>query len=89
MSDKQIEIPVAIGVRDLAQKMGISQIDAIKKLMANGVMASINQTIDFDTASIVASEFGFEALPEAQVVEEKEEAGEIPLWRQKIGRVSV
>jgi translation initiation factor IF-2 len=84
MSDKQIEIPVAIGVRDLAQKMGISPIDAIKKLMANGVMASINQTIDFDTASIVASEFGFDAVPEAQIVEEKEEAGEIPLWRQKI-----
>ena len=33
MSEKKIEIPVAIGVRDLAQKMGISPIDAIKKLM--------------------------------------------------------
>jgi translation initiation factor IF-2 len=84
MSDKQIEIPVAIGVRDLAQKMGISPIDAIKKLMANGVMASINQTIDYDTAAIVAGEFGFEAVPEEQVIEEKEESGEIPLWRQKI-----
>lgn len=84
MSDKQIEIPVAIGVRDLAQKMGISPIDAIKKLMSNGVMASINQTIDYDTAAIVAAEFGFEAVPEEQVVEEKEETGEIPLWRQKI-----
>lgn len=84
MSDKQIEIPVMIGVRDLAQKMGISPIDAIKKLMANGVMASINQTIDFDTAAIVAGEFGFEAIPEEQIVEEKAETGEIPLWRQKI-----
>jgi translation initiation factor IF-2 len=84
MSDKKIEIPIAIGVRDLAQKLGISPIDAIKKLMANGVMASINQTIDYDTAAIVAAEFGFDASPEAQVVEEKELAGEIPLWRQKI-----
>jgi len=84
MSDKKIEIPAAIGVRDLAQKMGISPIDAIKKLMANGVMASINQTIDYDTAAIVAAEFGYEAQPEALVVEEKELAGEIPLWRQKI-----
>ena len=84
MSDKKIELPVAIGVRDLAQKMGISPIDAIKKLMMNGVMASINQTIDFDTAAIVAAEFGFEAVPEAQEVEEKKETGEIPLWRQKI-----
>jgi translation initiation factor IF-2 len=84
MSEKKIEIPVAIGVRDLAQKMGISPIDAIKKLMLNGVMASINQTIDYDTAAIVAAEFGYETVPEEQVVEELKEAGEIPLWRQKI-----
>jgi hypothetical protein len=81
---KTIEVPIAIGVRDLAQRMSISPIDAIKKLMSNGVMASINQTIDFDTAAIVAAEFGFEAVPEAEMVEEKEETGEIPLWRQKI-----
>ncbi len=84
MSEKKIEIPIAIGVRDLAQKLGISPIDAIKKLMLNGVMASINQTIDYDTAAIVASEFGFEAFPEQQVVEAQKEVGEIPLWRQKI-----
>lgn len=84
MSDKKIEIPVAIGVRDLAVKMGISPIDAIKKLMMNGVMASINQTIDYDTAAIVAAEFGFEAFPEEQALEEQKESGEIPLWRQKI-----
>jgi translation initiation factor IF-2 len=84
MSDKKIEIPVAIGVRDLAQKMGISPIDAIKKLMMNGVMASINQSIDYDTAAIVAAEFGYEAAPEELAVEEQKESGEIPLWRQKI-----
>lgn len=84
MSAKQIEIPAAIGVRDLAQKMGISPIDAIKKLMVNGVMASINQTIDFDTAAIVAAEFGFDAVLEQQEIEEKQEVGEVPLWRQKI-----
>lgn len=84
MSEKRIEIPAAIGVRDLAQKMGISPIDAIKKLMVNGVMASINQAIDFDTAAIVAAEFGFDAIPEQQEVEEKKEGGEVPLWRQKI-----
>ena len=84
MSEKQIEIPIAIGVRDLAQKMGISPIDAIKKLMTNGVMASINQTIDYDTAAIVAGEFGFEAVPEEQIIDEEKETGEIPLWRQKI-----
>lgn len=89
MSDKKIELPVAIGVRDLAQKIGISPIDAIKKLMMNGVMASINQTIDFDTAAIVAAEFGFDAVPEAQEIEEPKETGEIPLWRQKIASEKV
>ena len=83
MSEKKIELPISIGVRDLAQKMGISPIDAIKKLMVNGVMASINQTIDFDTAAIVAAEFGYEAVAEELVIEEIQ-AGEIPLWRQKI-----
>jgi len=89
MSDKKIEIPGVIGVRDLAQKMGISPIDAIKKLMSNGVMASINQAIDFDTAAIVAAEFGYDAIPEALVEEEQKETGEIPLWRQKIANEKI
>ena len=89
MSDKKIEIPNVIGVRDLSLKMGISPIDAIKKLMMNGVMASINQAIDYDTAAIVAAEFGFEAVPEAQAETELKETGEIPLWRQKIANEKV
>ncbi len=52
--------------------------------MANGVMASINQNVDFDTAAVVASELGFE--PELEVIEEEapEEKGEVPLWRRII-----
>ncbi len=51
--------------------------------MANGVMANINQQIDFDTAAIVAAEMGYEATLEA--AEEVDlEKGEIPLWRQMI-----
>ena len=84
MSDKKIEIAAGVNVRDLAQEMGVSPIDIIKKLMSNGVMASINQMIDYDTAAIVAAEFGFEAVAAAQQVEERKETGEVPLWRQKI-----
>ncbi len=51
--------------------------------MANGVMANINQQIDFDTAAIVAAEMGYEATLEA-AQEVDEEKGEIPLWRQMI-----
>ena len=79
----KIEIPGNIVVRDLAQKIGKSPIDLIKKLMSNGVMATINQSVDFDTAAIVVGEYGFEAVPE--VVENViVETGEIPLWRQMI-----
>jgi translation initiation factor IF-2 len=82
----KIEIPSAVTVRDLANELSVSPIDIIKKLMSNGVMASINQSIDYDTAAIVAAEFGFEAVPEAQVESiQKEEAGEVPLWRRMIG----
>ncbi len=51
---KKIVLPVSITVRELAQVMQTSPIDVIKALMSNGVMASINQQIDFDTAAIVA-----------------------------------
>ncbi len=79
----KVELPVSIVVRDLAQKIEKSPIDLIKKLMTNGVMATINQSVDFDTAAIVVAEYGFEAIPE--VVEEvKVETGEVPLWRQLI-----
>jgi translation initiation factor IF-2 len=84
MSEKQIEIAVGINVRDLAEQMGVSPIDIIKKLMTNGVMASINQMIDYDTAAIVAAEFGFETVPQTEQVEAPKETGELPLWRQQI-----
>ncbi|MDY6873222.1 MAG: translation initiation factor IF-2 [Chloroflexota bacterium] len=87
MSDndnKQIILPINISVRDLADELSASPIDVIKVLMANGVMASINQTVDFDTAAVVASELGFE--PELEQLEEDqlEEMGEVPLWRRMI-----
>ncbi|HUG33257.1 MAG TPA: translation initiation factor IF-2 [Anaerolineales bacterium] len=81
--NQKVELPVSIVVRDLAQKIEKSPIDLIKKLMTNGVMATINQSVDFDTAAIVVAEYGYEAVPE--VVEEvKTETGEVPLWRQRI-----
>ena len=84
MSDKRIEIPAAIGVRDLAERMDSSPIDIIKSLMSNGVMASINQQIDFDSAAIVAADMGFEAVLERAEGEDVEDEGDIPLWRQRI-----
>ncbi len=87
MSDNgnnKIILPYSISVRELAEKMDASPIEVIKVLMANGVMASINQNVDFDTAAVVASELGFE--PELEVIEEEvpEDKGEVPLWRRII-----
>ena len=79
----KLELPGSIVIRDLAQKIQKSPIDLIKKLMSNGVMATINQSVDFDTAAIVVGEYGFEAVPE--VIEEVQvETGEVPLWRRMI-----
>lgn len=81
---KKIELPVTITVRDLAQRIESSPIQVIKVLMSNGVMANINQQVDYDTAAIVASELGYDTSMEAlEVVEEKED-GELPVWRQLI-----
>lgn len=76
MGDKlvPVEIPEFITVRELANSLQVSPIDIIKELMNNGIMANINQQLDFDTAAIIAEEFGFEArLPVEEIVEEEEE----------------
>ncbi|MEW6401460.1 MAG: translation initiation factor IF-2 [Chloroflexota bacterium] len=80
----KIELPSSIVIRDLAQMIQKSPIDLIKKLMSNGVMATINQAVDFDTAAIVVAEYGFEAVPEVVEEVKQEETGEVPLWRQAI-----
>jgi translation initiation factor IF-2 len=87
MSDqksKKVELPANISVRDFAQIIEVSPIQIIKKLMTNGVMASINQTIDFDTAAILADEMGFEATLESQAAPLEKEIGKVPQWRQTI-----
>ena len=84
-NSKIIEFPVNLTVRDLAAKTSASPIQVIKILMSNGVMANINQQIDFDTAAIVASELGFEAVLEASKEDAVvEDTSEIPLWRRVI-----
>ncbi len=80
---KTIELPISITVRELAQSINASPIDVIRTLMTNGVMANINQQIDFDTAAIVAAEMGYDATLETQETSELD-TGEIPFWRKVI-----
>ncbi len=63
-----IELPSTITVKDLAELLGVNVADVIRELIKSGIFATINQLIDRDTASLVASELGYEiAEPAAQV----------------------
>ncbi len=68
----EIEIPSEIVVGQLASKMMVTAGEVVKKLILMGTMATINQVIDFDTAALVADEFGIAAKPLVEVtIEEK------------------
>ena len=82
-STKTIALPSITTVRDLAKIVNSTPIQVIKILMANGMMANINQQIDFDTAAVVSAELGYEASLEVPEVEE-DLVGEVPLWRRLI-----
>ena len=79
-----VELPRNITVRELADLIESSPIDVIKGLMANGVMANINQQLDYDTAAVVAEEMGFEAQPLRIEEATEQEIGEVPAWRKII-----
>ncbi|PKB65274.1 MAG: translation initiation factor IF-2 [SAR202 cluster bacterium Io17-Chloro-G3] len=62
-SYKTLEVPAAISVGSLAQRVGSNPVMVIKQLMRAGIMANINDAIDFDTAAAVVPAFGFRAVP--------------------------
>ncbi len=62
-----IEIPEAITVKDLATEMKKTTAELIKKLLGFGIMATINNEIDFDTAFLLAQEFGINATKKETV----------------------
>ena len=74
-SAKTIDIPASVVVRDLAELLNTSAIEVIKELMKNGVMAAINQSVDYDAAAKVASGLGYEPHLQAEekiIVKRKE-----------------
>ena len=66
----EIEIPDSISVKDLAAEMKKTTAEVIKKLFGYGIMATINQDLDFDTAFLVAGEFGITAKKKETVTDE-------------------
>jgi len=72
---KTLDIPATVVVRDLAELLHTTPIDVIKELMKQGVMASINQSVSYDAAAIIASQMGYEPHlqgEEAVAVERRE-----------------
>ena len=65
-----IDIPDTISVKYLAEKLKKTSSEVIKKLMGYGILASLNQEIDFDTAFLVSSEFGITAHKKEVVSDE-------------------
>ena len=77
---RRIKVDETIVLADLAKRMGIKGSELIKRLMGMGVMVTINQTIDFDTANLLAQEFEFEveraSFEEESVIKTHEDAPE-------------
>ncbi len=72
-TSNEILVPDFLTVRELAELIDSSPIDVMKLLITNGIMASINQQIDFDTAAIVIEEMGFNAHSASAVAVAEEE----------------
>ncbi len=83
-----VEMTDAITVNDLAHAMSIKAGQVISKLLGMGMMVTVNEAIDFDTATIIASEFGFEtknvSFEEATLIKEGEDSSESLLHRAPI-----
>jgi translation initiation factor IF-2 len=62
---KKLTLPATVSVKELAERLSVSGPELIKYLMGNGVMATLNQSVDFETAALAADHFGFEAESEA------------------------
>ncbi len=66
----EIEIPENVTVKDFAAEMKKTTAEVIKKLLGYGIMATINNEVDFDTAYLIAQEFGINAVKKETVTEE-------------------
>ncbi len=64
-----VEIPSVLSVGELAGLLSVPAVQIIKALVTNGIMATINQRLDFDTAAIVASDLGYEVREQGTAVE--------------------
>lgn len=85
---RRIKVPDVISIAELAKRMGVKGTEAIKKLMEIDMIVNINQTIDFDSASLIASEFEYElelsSFEEEEIINEEEDKAEDLLPRPPV-----
>lgn len=67
----KVEVPEVISVGEFAELLGKGPAAVVGELMKNGVMATVNEQIDFDTAQIIGAELGFEIVPKPAAEEER------------------
>ncbi|MDD2533388.1 MAG: translation initiation factor IF-2, partial [Eubacteriales bacterium] len=67
----QVSLPDALTVKEFSEAIKKTSAEVIKKLIKYGVMATLNQAIDFDTASLIADEFGIKCEKLVEVTEEE------------------
>ncbi len=83
-----VKITEVISAGELAKRLGVKSSEIIRKLMELGVMATINQMIDIDTATIIAAEYGHSvenvAFDEVSILEEVEDTEESLLPRPPV-----
>ncbi len=72
-----VELPASLSVKELADLLRISPIEAVKQLMRNGIMANVNQVINYEVAALVANGFGYDVKPKARAKTGTSAAGKI------------
>ncbi|MFH1142310.1 MAG: translation initiation factor IF-2 [Candidatus Uhrbacteria bacterium] len=71
---KPVALPKMITVREFAGRLDLPVAKVMQELMRSGILASLNENIDFETAAIIASDLGFEAIAEGEAVDHLQEA---------------
>ena len=79
---RQIRIPSALTVKQLAELLQVSPVDAIKRLMRRGVMANVNQVLEYSVAATVATDYGYEVRKEPLATRKTSRIAEIRRRRQ-------
>ncbi len=91
MTETPIKIPAALAVRDLAAKLDLPVTAVTAELIKNGIMASINEVIDFDTATIIAEDLGKTVVLDTteEVTVEETAAADITEWLKEDPRAKL